>query len=333
MKKKRILVLILLVAAAIAAFLATRPAPEINRLRISGNIEVADVEASFRIPGRVVERTVAEGESVASDQLLARLDDRELLHQVELYRADLGAARSWLAELEAGTRPEEVGQVRAALARARAEAARARKEFLRQEDLLAKDVVSNREFEVAEAAHRIALAQVDEFENRLTLAERGPRDEQIQHARERAKQAAEALALAETRLSFATLSAPTKGLVLADHVEVGEQVAAGTPIVTIGDITTTWLRGYLDETDLGRVAVGQKVRVMTDTYPDKIYEGTLSFIASEAEFTPKLVQTTKERVKLVYRVKIDIPNPAGELKPGMPADADIDLGMTESAAP
>ena len=179
----------------------------------------------------------------------------------------------------------------------------------------------------------MALAQVDEFENRLALAERGPRQEQIQNARERTKQAAEGLALAETRLSFATLTAPTKGLVLADHVEPGEQVGAGTPIVTIGDVTATWLRGYIDETDLGRVAVGQGVRVMTDTYPDKVYEGTLSFIASEAEFTPKLVQTTKERVKLVYRVKIDIPNPAGELKPGMPADADIDLGITEGAAP
>jgi len=110
---------------------------------------------------------------------------------------------------------------------------------------------------------------------------------------------------------------------LSKNVEAGEYVAAGTPIVTVGDLERPWLRAYINETDLGRIKVGQRVRVATDTYPGKIYEGHISFIASEAEFTPKNVQTQKERVKLVYRIKVDIPNPNMELKPGMPADADI----------
>ena len=97
----------------------------------------------------------------------------------------------------------------------------------------------------------------------------------------------------------------------------------GTPVITVGDLKKVWLRGYINETDLGRVKVGQKVRVTTDTYPDRIYRGLISFIASQAEFTPKNVQTKKERVKLVYRIKVDIPNPNLELKPGMPADAKI----------
>ncbi len=139
------------------------------------------------------------------------------------------------------------------------------------------------------------------------------------------KQAKEALALAETRLGYATLSAPISGVVLSENVEAGEYVAPGTPVVTVGDLKNVWLRAYINETDLGRVKVGQAVRLTTDTFPDKVYKGHLSFIASEAEFTPKNVQTEKERVKLVYRVKIEIPNPRMELKPGMPADAEIVL--------
>jgi HlyD family secretion protein len=98
--------------------------------------------------------------------------------------------------------------------------------------------------------------------------------------------------------------------------------------VTVADLANVWVRAYINETDLGRVKVGQRVRVTTDTYPGKVYEGHISFIASEAEFTPKNVQTQKERVKLVYRIKIDIPNPKMELKPGMPADAEILLNQT-----
>jgi HlyD family secretion protein len=116
---------------------------------------------------------------------------------------------------------------------------------------------------------------------------------------------------------------PLLGLVLSNSAEPGEYVAAGMPIVTVGDIKNVWLRAYVDETDLGRTKVGQRVRITTDTYPRRVYEGRISFIASEAEFTPRNVQTKKERVKLVYRVKVGVRNPKMELKAGMPADAEI----------
>jgi HlyD family secretion protein len=133
--------------------------------------------------------------------------------------------------------------------------------------------------------------------------------------------------VAETRLGYATLVSPLSGVVLSKNVEPGEYVAAGTPVITVGELVNPWLRAYINETDLGRVKVGQRVYVTTDTYPGKRYEGRISFIASQAEFTPKNVQTEKERVKLVYRVKVDIPNPHMELKPGMPADAEILLAQ------
>jgi HlyD family secretion protein len=102
-------------------------------------------------------------------------------------------------------------------------------------------------------------------------------------------------------------------------------VSPGTPIVTLADLDHPWLRVYVAETDLGKVRWGQAVDVKTDTYPGKTYHGRISFISSEAEFTPKSVQTEKERVTLVYRVKVDVGNPNQELKPGMPADAVVQV--------
>ena len=116
------------------------------------------------------------------------------------------------------------------------------------------------------------------------------------------------------------------GVVLSKNIEPGEYVSPGTPVITVGDLSQVWVRAYINETELGKVKVGQKVRVTVDTFPGKYYDGRISFISSQSEFTPKNIQTQKERVKLVYRIKVDIPNPQMELKPGMPADGEIWLG-------
>ena len=117
-------------------------------------------------------------------------------------------------------------------------------------------------------------------------------------------------------------------MVLVKSAEPGETVAAGATVVTLGDIDHPWLRGYVNETELGRVKLGERVKVTTDSFPGKTYWGRVSFIASEAEFTPKQIQTDEERVKLVYRIKVDLPNPQRELKLNMPADAEILLDQT-----
>ena len=116
------------------------------------------------------------------------------------------------------------------------------------------------------------------------------------------------------------------------QAELGEVVAPGSPVVTIADLDHIWLRAYIAETDLGSIYWGQDAVITTDTYPGKQYHGRISFIASTAEFTPKSVQTFKERVTLVYRIKIDIDNSNHELKPGMPADARIDLAANKQNA-
>ncbi len=300
-----------------------------SSIRISGTIEITDAELSFRIPGRIESRLVSEGERIKSGQVIAKLDSTDLGQEVAIRKADENAAAAVLAELEAGFRPEEISQAEAVLDLAKADAKRLESDFNRQKELFKNTVISAREFEATETAMLAANARVREAQARLTLLRKGPRIEQIDAARARHEQAKQARKLAEIRMGYTVLTAPASGLVLSDHVEAGEYVIPGTPVVTVGDIEHAWLRGYINETDLGRVKIGQPVRITADTWPGKVYDGKVSFISDEAEFTPKNVQTTKERTKLVYRIKVDIPNPSMELKPGMPADAEILLGVQQ----
>jgi HlyD family secretion protein len=151
----------------------------------------------------------------------------------------------------------------------------------------------------------------------------GPRREDIDDARSQVEQARANLKLIETQLGYTVLTSPLSGVVLVKSSEVGEVVNPGTSVLTIGDIENVWLRAYVPETELGRIKWGQEVLVTTDLQPKKEYKGRISFISSQAEFTPKQIQTEKERVTLVYRIKVDLPNRDRELKPGMPADGRI----------
>ena len=370
--------LILLVIGYLAfRYVQSKERENPGAVRVSGNIEITDVELSFRIPGWVERRLVDEGETVKIGQEIARLDRTELSQEVEQRKADCAAARSALAELEAGSRPEEIQQAEAAARRAKAaldellagsrpqeiavaqatakagavEEERLKLDFDRITRLHKSAAATNQEFDTAKAAwessverrkeadERVKLAlegprkeQIDQareslkqLESALELVRKGPRKERIDQARARLQQQQQAQAICETRLGYSILVSPVSGLVLSKNVESGEYVVAGTPIVTVGDLSKVWVRVYVNESDLGQVKVGQKVRVSTDTYPGKIYEGQVSFISSSAEFTPRNVQTKKERVKLVYRVKVNIPNTNMELKPGMPADAEINV--------
>jgi HlyD family secretion protein len=170
-------------------------------------------------------------------------------------------------------------------------------------------------------------------QQRYNEAVEGSRKEDITLARANLNQANANLGLSRVNLDYTILRAPSSGVITVREAELGEVAAPGTPIVTLADLDHIWLRAYIDETDLGRVHWGQDATITTDTYPGKTYHGRISFIASDAEFTPKSVQTYKERVTLVYRIKIDIDNSSHELKPGMPADSTIDLGATPQNGP
>jgi HlyD family secretion protein len=326
--KKRILVgvvIALVAAAAIIFAVSKRNKRDDGAIRFSGNVEVTEIELSFRVPGRVVARPVDEGMQIRRGAVVAVLDTTTFQHEVELRAAALEAARAQLLQLEHGSRPEEIRTARAALNAAEAQADRWKSEQARERKMLEDGILPKQNFEVADTSYRSAREQAEQARQALDLVEKGPRIETIEQARAQAGGAEAALASARTQLSFTTLTSPVNGIVLSKQTEAGEQVALGTPIVTVADLQNVWIRGYIDETDLGRIRLGQKVRVTTDTYPGKVYQGIITFISSDAEFTPKSVQTAKERVKLVYRIKVTVDNRSLELKPGMPADGEIAL--------
>jgi len=149
------------------------------------------------------------------------------------------------------------------------------------------------------------------------------REQEIATRRAEIARSKAGIALIDSQLADTVVASPVDGVVLLKAAEPGEVLAPGTTVVTIGDIDHPWLRGYINETDKGKVKLGCKVRVTTDSYPGKVYNGRVTFINSQAEFTPKQIQTQQERVKLVYRVKIEVENPGRELKSNMPADAEI----------
>lgn len=311
-------------AAGILLALAACSNSPTTQLKVSGNVEVTQFQASFRVAGRVLERPVDEGQLVKAGQLIARLDDQDLKQQLALRQADAASAKAALDRLLAGSRSQEIGAAKAALQQAEADLARAKADDRRNTDLLQKEVISQREFDATHSAYLATEARVKQARDQYELVRIGPRKEDIEQGRAALAAAEQAVALAQTQLGYATLQAPSDGLVLSKNVEPGDYVAPGTPVVTLGDLREVYIRAYIDERDLGRVKVGQRASVGTDSYAGKRYESRVTFISQEAEFTPKTVQTQKERVALVYRIKVTVSNPAMELKPGMPADVVID---------
>jgi len=297
-----------------------------GRLKLSGTVEATTADLSFKVPGRLLERFVDEGAAVSEGARVAKLEETEYVKAAEKFRAGAGAAKAVLDELHAGFRGEDVKQAAAAESGARADYEKARADYSRIEALYKDGVASKRDYDFALSARDSAKAKLDQAVQQHLLMKRGARKEQVEAAQAQYDQASAASAEAEIRLGDTLLIAPFAGIVLSKHAEEGEFLSAGAPVVTLGDIAHPWIRAYLEESDLGRVKIGAGAKVTTDTFSGKSYPGKVTFIASQAEFTPKTIETKKERVKLVYRIKVEVDNPAMELKPGMPADVEIETG-------
>jgi len=388
--RRRIVLLLVLAGAAAGGwyYWRTHNANDGNHILLSGNLELTQVDVSFKMAGRLVERTVDEGTWVKKGQLIARLDPVQLQQQtardkatvlgaesnykqlettiayqratlesdIAARRAELSQAGAQLDALLSGSRPQDIQQSQAALNDARAQLQLAQQDWERAQRLFKNEDISRQQYDQARTKLESAQAIVRQAEERFSLVKEGPRKEDIAGQRamvaraEAAVKTAEAnrielqrkeqelvarraaieqsraqAGMSEAQLNDTAVYTPIDGVVLVKSAEVGEVLGAGTTIVTIGDLEHPWLRGYINETDLGRVKLGQKVNLTTDSFPGKVYHGTISYIASEAEFTPKQIQTKEERVKLVYRIKIDVDNSSHELKNNMPVDAEIIL--------
>jgi HlyD family secretion protein len=334
---KRLIPIVVLLAAAIAEGVYFYPrfvkktAPS-NELTLSGNIEAHESLVSFKVQGRVVELPVQEGQQVEAGDLLARLEDADFKQRVRIDQAGVDVRQSNLALTLAGTREQEVKASQQAMMDAQADLEQKKLDDSRAQQLFAKDEIAAQDRDLAATAFKRSEAAYKAAQQRYDEAEEGSRKEDIAIARANLAEASASLGLSRIDESYTALRAPSTGVITVREAELGEVVAPGSPVITLADLDHIWLRAYIAETDLGRISWGQEATITTDTYPGKQYHGRISFISPDAEFTPKSVQTTAERVTLVYRIKIDVDNPNHELKPGMPADAHVQLAAVGSNA-
>lgn len=294
-------------------------------LKLSGNVEVTEANVGFKVPGRIIELLADEGKVVKKGEPLARIDSAEMSAYAAQTKAVLDEASERLKEVKSGLRPQEVERARANVDLADADLSKAKKDFERAEILYRNGAISAAQYDSAKSGYDARRALQKSSTETLSLAKEGARREDIKAAGYRVAQARAAVAIAEERLKDTTIYAPFSGVILRKNVETGETVSPGIAVFTIGDIESPWVKVYVKEDRLTQIRLGQKAKVAVDLYPDKKrhYEGFVSYISSEAEFTPKSVQTAEERVKLVFAVKVKVKNEKWELKPGMPADVEL----------
>jgi HlyD family secretion protein len=330
MKTRMVAVGLMAGVVLMVSFLVLRVDRSADALLLSGTVEAMAADLGFNAPGRLAEVTVREGDLVVRGQELARLDAAELEARARSARAQATAARAALAELEAGSRREEVSQGQSAVRAAARRLEDADRDLVRARRLYEGGAISREALDRAETGRELAEAAVEQARDQLGVLESGARPERI--AAQRATlESAEAMAQqAEVALENAVIRAPFDGRVTLRHREPGESVQPGLPVLTVMNPSDRWVRIYVPETRLGAIAIGQRAAITADTFRGKEYAGRVAFVASSAEFTPRNVQTREERVKLVYAVRVEVTDDPGfELKPGMPAD----VRLLSSATP
>ncbi|RMG08927.1 MAG: HlyD family efflux transporter periplasmic adaptor subunit [Planctomycetota bacterium] len=322
---------LLALAAAAAGVVSLRgdPAPP-TQLRLYGNVDIREARLAFNGSEHVSELLVDEGDRVEKGQVLARLHTERLKLLVREAEAQVAAQSAIVSRMEAGSRPEEIARARAERARAEAEAKGYELTFARLKRLRSSDVTSQEQVDEAEAAAKAARARVAVAEQTLALLEAGPRAEDIAAARAELALRQATLAYRRELLADATLRAPWAGVVRERILEPGDMASPQTPVFTLARIDPVWVRAFVPERALGRVAVGLPVEIRTDSYPDKVYRGRVGFVSPTAEFTPKNVETPELRTRLVYQIRIDVQNPRNELRLGMPVTVLIPLGSDRS---
>jgi HlyD family secretion protein len=323
----------LLAGAAVAWYLIAQHAQAPSDvLRLQGNVDIRQIELAFNAAGRIERMLVHEGERVQQGQLLAVLDTRRMQHAVDLAQAQLDTQREVVARLRAGSRPEEIEQARANARAARVDARNAARTYERQKALAAQHFIAAQQADDARAVSEAADARLKAAEEALRLVVLGPRAEDIAAAEATLAANRAALAIAQRDLAEASLHAPSAGVIENRVLEPGDMASPQTPVFTLALGEPLWVRAYVRGPDLGRIRVGARATVRSDSYPGKQYRAWVGFISPTAEFTPKSVETEEVRTQLVYQVRVFVCAPQDELRLGMPASVEIPLGQTSPAA-
>jgi HlyD family secretion protein len=325
--------------AALWTLVACGPKPPAASVRVSGQVEATEVQTGSQVGGRLLDLRVAEGDRVKAGDVIATLDVADAELALVRARAERDQADAALRLFQAGARPEDIRQAEAQLANAQtsvgaaqAELTSAQADVDRFEALLASNSGSRKQRDDAVTRRDVARErlqgsqdQVRAGRENLARLRAGSRREEVEGARARVAAANAQIATDLKAVSDATVVAPVGGIVTEKLADVGELIQPRAPIVVITDLDHAWANVYVDEPIVPRLRLGQPATIFTDAGGAGI-AGTISYISAKAEFTPRNVQTSDERSKLVYRVKVSVENTNGVLKTGMPVEAEILLG-------
>lgn len=317
----------LIIFISFLSFLSLRCADKkpSNEINASGTIEATNVTISSKIAGQIKTILVDEGSKVKKDDLLMNIDHDLLDIQLRQAQASVEQAYAQLKLLQAGARIEDVklAEEQVRLAKINLEQATADKDRL--EKLYETSTITKKQYEDAVTKYELTLNQVNSAKENLTKIKNITRPEEIDAAKANLKRNEVSIDLIQKNIEDCSIRSPVDGIVSKKYTEAGEYVTPGAAVLKLADLQTVDLYIYVTEEELGKVKLGQKADVTIDTYRDRLYKGEVIYISPEAEFTPKSIQTQEERTKLVYAVKIRIPNNEFDLKSGMPADAKLIL--------
>lgn len=310
----------LLAVIAAVALAGCTPAHENGRIHASGHVEATEVRVAAKVGGRLAELPFQEGASVKAGEVVARFETVDIDNDLARARGELSAAEARLALFLAGTRREDLDRAAAEVARIEADLTGARRDVERLDGLATRGSATEKARDDARTRVAVLESALAAARAEQARAKAGPRPQEIAQARAQRDAAAALLATVQQRLADATVVAPRDGVVTQRATEPGEVLAAGALLLVLTDVDQPWLTVYVDEPSLSQIRLGEHVTVQADGHTDA-FEGTVSYIAKVAEFTPKNVQTPEERAKLVFKVKLALDNREGVFKPGMPADA------------
>ncbi len=296
-----------------------------SSLHGTGTIESTDVLISARNAGQVETIFYKEGRLVNAGDTIMTIDHEALDFQLAQAEAGVLIAKAQLELMLKGARSEDIQQAEEMMKQGEINYNNAQKDFQRYEQLWQSKSISDKQFEDMKSRYEISLAQFNSAKENLKKVKRIFRPEEIEQAKGNLKKAEATVGLLKKNIKDSYITSPLDGFIVKNFVESGETVTPMSSLVKISNLSTVELVIYVSEIELGKVKLGQKAVITVDTYPDKKYEGIVTFISPEAEFTPKNVQTKDERTKLVFAVKIEVPNKEFDLKSGMPADAEVYL--------
>jgi HlyD family secretion protein len=310
---------VLLGAGSWLTWRSLRPADE--SLFVSGTIEATEAEIGFEVSGRLERIHVREGDVVEPGRELATLERWELVTDRDAARARVAEAEAVLAELLAGSRTEEIARSKAMLAIAIDRRDAAKREVERLRPLAEQSLVTRQMFDNQVTTLSMEEGEVARAREELRLLEAGTRKERIAAQRATLAQATAALERIDAQLSQTWASAPFAGVITIRHREPGEAIASGSPVLTLQNLSDRWVRVYVPGDEVGKLSLGQCAVIASDGFADRRYAGAVTHIASVAEFTPRNVQSTKDRVRLVYEVRVRVLDDEDiDLKPGLPGD-------------